>query len=213
MERTSNNINDMSISLVCIYAVYKFSKYKGKKSHNYLFYKMYFLCFAIGMMAAAWLGHGLVAYFGIEWKLIGWGMSVLGYFFLGTATLLEIISITQKTALNFIKILFYLQIATFLFLIINPYTSGFKIAQFAAVTSLIGFILPLHVFNYIKTKKSGSLIVFISILCGILPAVVYNTQFSLSKWFNYHDISHVLVAVNMYITFQGAKRLSMIKNQ
>ena len=205
-------LTDMCVSLVCIYAVYLFAKYKGQRSNNYYFYRMYFLCFAIGMMSAAWMGHGLVAYFGPEWKVIGWGMSILGYFFLGTASLIEIKPISRGSLFILIKSLFYFQIVAFLFLIITPYTSGFKVAQFAAVTSLIGFILPMHIFNYSKTKKTGSLLIFISFLCGILPAIVYNTQFSFSKWFNYHDISHVLVAINMYITLQGAKRLSMISN-
>jgi hypothetical protein len=96
----------------------------------------------------------------------------------------------------------------YLFLLLNPYTRDFKLAQFGAVTSLIVFILPMHLFNYFKTKRKGSLLISISILCGILPALVYNTQFSFSNWFNYHDLSHVLVAVNMYITYRGVKLLA-----
>jgi len=203
-------LTDLLISLICLYAVLSYARYKGKKSNNFIYYQGYFICFSIGMMSAALLGHGLVAYVGTEWKVVGWTISILGYTFLGIASLIQIKLITPKLYFNSIRLLFLLQIAIFLILILNPYTHNFKITQIGSVVSLIGFILPIHIYNYNKTKQNGSLLIVSSIICGLFPAIIYNTQFSISHWFNYHDISHVLVSINMIIIFMGTKRLSMI---
>jgi len=201
-------LTDLTVSLICIYAVVSFARHKGQKSKNFFYYQGYFLCFAIGMMSAAWLGHGLVAYVGTEWKVIGWIMSIIGYLFLGNASLIQIKPITPKRNFDIIRALFAVQIVMFLFLILNPFTRNFKIAQIGSIVSLIGFILPMHLYNYSKTKQNGSLLIISAIIFGLIPAIVYNTQFSFSHWFNYHDISHVLVAINMVIIFIGAKHLS-----
>jgi hypothetical protein len=202
-------LTDFTIALVCLFAFVTLTRSSSVRLKNFNFYRAYFLCFTLGMTSAAWLGHGLVAYVGVEWKAIGWITSIIGYFFLGTASLMEIKEVTKKSAFRVLNIAFYAQIAVYLFLLLNPYTRDFKLAQLGAVTSLIVFILPMHLHNYFKTKAKGSLLVAISILCGILPAIVYNTQFSISNWFNYHDISHVLVAINMYITYRGVKLLAL----
>lgn len=201
-------LTDFAIAMVCLFAFISLTRSSEVRLKGFSYYRAYFLCFALGMTSAAWLGHGLVAYVGVEWKAIGWITSIVGYFFLGTASLIEIRQVANKGLFKALKIAFYAQIALYLFLLLNPYTRDFKLAQFGAVTSLIVFILPMHLFNYFKTKRKGSLLISISILCGILPALVYNTQFSFSNWFNYHDLSHVLVAVNMYITYRGVKLLA-----
>jgi hypothetical protein len=43
---------------------------------------------------------------------------------------------------------------------------------------------------------------------GLLPGYVYNNQISVSRWFNYHDISHLLVVVYMIIMIFAIRRLA-----
>ena len=84
-------LTDFLVAIVAIFGYYKFKSYKGIKSSNFNFFKFYFLCFAVGMTSAAWLGHGLQAYVGPEFKRIGWicGATALLLFGLGSFDLIK----------------------------------------------------------------------------------------------------------------------------
>ncbi len=204
-------LTDALVSLVAIYAVIMYSRYKGEKSNNYNFFKAYFICFSFGMMSAAWFGHGLVAYVGVKWKVIGWVFSATGHLFFSLASLMQIRPIIRPSAHNIIKTILFTQYAVFVFLMIHPSFSQFIYTQMSSVFSLIGLILPMQFFNYMKTKEKGSLIITIAILCGLIPGILYNTQFSISRWYNYHDISHTIVAGIMFLMFLGTSRLTMLE--
>ena len=58
---------------------------------------------------------------------------------------------------------------------------------------LIGFALPINIYGYIKLKSIGNLWIVLGILSALLPALVFNMKLGFSRWFNHHDISHVLI--------------------
>jgi len=41
--------------------------------------------------------------------------------------------------------------------------------------------------------------------------LVYNNQLSGGQWFNYHDISHVLMATFMFLMYRSVRELAFIK--
>jgi hypothetical protein len=204
-------LTDFLVAIVAIFGYYKFKSYKGIKSSNFNFFKFYFLCFAVGMTSAAWLGHGLQAYVGPEFKRIGWicGATALLLFGLGSFDLIK----TQfnKTAYKVLKILFVGQYLSLVFLMLNPSTSDFILAQLSSTLSLIFFIFPIHLYNFLKTKHIGSSYIVLTIIYSIIPGFIYNNQISVNKWFNFHDISHVLMAIFMFLMIIGTSKLSMIK--
>ena len=163
------------------------------------------------MTSAAWLGHGLQAYVGPEFKRIGWicGATALLLFGLGSFDLIK----TQfnKTAYKVLKILFVGQYLSLVFLMLNPSTSDFILAQLSSTLSLIFFIFPIHLYNFLKTKHIGSSYIVLTIIYSIIPGFIYNNQISVNKWFNFHDISHVLMAIFMFLMIIGTSKLSMIK--
>ena len=204
-------LTDFLVAIVAIFGYYKFKSYKGIKSSNFNFFIFYFLCFAVGMTSAAWLWHGLQAYVGPEFKRIGWicGATALLLFGLGSFDLIK----TQfnKTAYKVLKILFVGQYLSLVFLMLNPSTSDFILAQLSSTLSLIFFIFPIHLYNFLKTKHIGSSYIVLTIIYSIIPGFIYNNQISVNKWFNFHDISHVLMAIFMFLMIIGTSKLSMIK--
>ena len=97
------------------------------------------------------------------------------------------------------------------FLMLNPSTSDFILAQLSSTLSLIFFIFPIHLYNFLKTKHIGSSYIVLTIIYSIIPGFIYNNQISVNKWFNFHDISHVLMAIFMFLMIIGTSKLSMIK--
>lgn len=200
-------LTDFLVALVSLYGFIRLYNYKGEKPAYFKYFKFYFLFFAIGMTAAAWLGHGLQAYVGPEYKRIGWACSATGLLSLAFASVTLIKHHIGRNFEIIIKTIIVAQYATFMTLMLHPALSDFIYAQLASTVALVGLILPMQIYNYVKTKHKGSLIIFLAIIYGIIPGTVYNNQISLSQWFNYHDISHVLVAIFMFLMIVGVSNI------
>ena len=203
-------MTDFLVACVCWAAYYFFHRLSGPKA-GHTWFKKYFLVFAIGMTSAAWLGHGLQAYLTPEFKIIGWMCSATGLMFLQVGSL-QIIEKQVKTSLrSMLQKWFILQwilaILLMMFFIKEGIVEAFKVTQINAVVALFGFILPMHYFGYKKMQHKGSKIVIIALAYSIIPGIVYSNQISISKWFNYHDISHVLMSIFMTLMFFGLYQL------
>ena len=204
-------LTDSLIACVCIFAFIVFSRYKGEKAESFMYFKAFFLCFGIGMLCSAWFGHGLAAYVIPRCKVIGWVINSAANLFLGLATLSEIRHLIKPHISRLIKVIFILQVSIFVVLMLIPNTSFFGLAQLCSVVSLIGMMLPMHILNFSKTKSSGSKLFMIAIGMGVLPGIIFNTQLSVNRWFNYHDISHVVMATIFFIIFLAARKFSFLK--
>ena len=204
-------LTDSLTGFVCIFAFIVFSKHKGKKSESFQYFKIFFLLFSIGMISAAWFGHGLAAYVTPRWKVIGWVINSSANLFLGLATLKEITPLIKPHISRWIKVVFISQVSIFIVLMLIPSTSFFGLAQLCSLVSLIGMILPMHIFNFSKTKSQGSKLFIIAIAMGVLPGIIFNTQLSVNRWFNYHDISHIVMATIFFVLFLAARKFSFLK--
>jgi hypothetical protein len=205
-------LTDFLVAIVALIGFFKFNSYKGAKSLSFNYFKFYFLCFAIGMTSAAWMGHGLQAYVSPEFKIIGWVCAATGLLIFGLGSFIEIKDQIKKPFYLILKYLFITQYITFVFLMLNPLSSDFILAQLSSTISLIAFIFPVHLYNYLKTKVKGSIFIVLTITYSIVPGLIYSNQLSINKWFNYHDISHVLMAFFMLLMIVSTSKLSMLKN-
>ena len=206
-------LTDSLIASVCIFAFMVFSRYKGEKAKSFIYFKAFFLCFGIGMLCSAWFGHGLAAYVVPRFKVLGWVINSGANLFLGLATLREIRHLIKPNISRWIKVIFIVQVSIFIVFMIIPKTSFFGLAQICSIVSLIGMMLPMHIFNYFKTRSSGSKLFIIAIGMGVLPGIIFNTQLSVNRWFNYHDISHIVMATIVFVMFLAARKFSFLKPQ
>lgn len=191
----------VAITSACILIYYL--KWKGYKNKNFNLYKIYFLCYTIGMTSAAWLGHGFQAYISPRWKMIGWLLSSVGLMCFLFASINQIEDKLEKKGVTIFKSILVIKLIVFFGLILNPSTSSFKLVQLHSTIDIIGLALPLHLLNYKWHKAKGSLIIVGAFIYAILPGIIYSNQISVSRWFNYHDISHVLMAIFIYLMFRG----------
>lgn len=202
-------LTNLLVALVCIIAFLMYHKYKGRKSRGFNYFKFYFLFFAIAMIFAGWFGHGLQAYIGPEYKRVAWAIAATSLLLLALGTTTYLAEWVTKKVIWFIRISLTLQYLVFIVLMLAPQTSKFMYAQWSSVSVLIGFILPMHLYLYWKTKSKGNAIIIGTIMYGIIPGTVFNQQLSVGQWFNYHDISHVSMAVFMFLMYIGTSLLAM----
>lgn len=71
-----------------------------------------------------------------------------------------------------------------------------------------GVVLPFHGYVYYKTSNRGSLTIVGAVMIASTAALIFMNQISLHAWFNYIDISHVLVAMAAFVFYRGALQLN-----
>lgn len=202
-------LTDFAVALLCLFAFFSLGKKSRPSSPSLPFYRTYFLCIAIGLLSAAWIGHAFQAYFSYEWKALGWVFGIIGHAALAMASLSDARGVLGDRWFQLLRGLIILLFASFLIWIASPMRS-FQVTQLASGTFIAGFALPLHLYRYWKLRSPGSLLIITAACYGILPAIVYNQQISLNRWFNYHDISHVLMFGFMMMMFLGVRSIQEV---
>ncbi|MDZ7847182.1 MAG: hypothetical protein U5L96_10645 [Owenweeksia sp.] len=66
--------------------------------------------------------------------------------------------------------------------------------------------------NIYKGNTSRAIQLFLSgVALAVLAAVIFTARISISKWFNYIDISHVLMAGTAVFFYHGARLIALKK--
>ena len=198
-------LTDFLVALVCWTAFYFFQRQKSSSHVSYPWFRGYFLVFAIGMTSAAWLGHGFQAYVSPKTKMIGWICGATGIGFLQMGSLRAIEELIKPSLRKVLPYVFFFEWLVAVSLMIGLF--DFRVTQVNSAFGLVGLVLPMHIYRYLKTKKAGSKWIIGALAYSLIPGIVYSNQISISRWFNYHDISHVLMAVFMTLMFMGLHRI------
>ncbi len=201
-------LTDFAVALVCWVAFYKFYKLRQANQLSSSWFMLYFLAFAFGMTSAAWLGHGLQAYVPPQAKMVGWILGAMGILFLQLGSLQLIQNKFISNWNRYLKGLFVVQFMVAVGLMVLFF--NFKVVQLNSVVGLILVVLPMHIYSYFKQKRAGSKGVAFALIYTLIPGFVYSNQLSISKWFNYHDISHVLMAIFMIFMYFSLRKLAKI---
>lgn len=200
-------LTDFLVAIVCWVSYFLITRINNPGSEAFPWFKRYFLIFAIGMTSAAWLGHGLQAYVTPEFKAIGWICGATGLMFLQFGSFQLIKSNLKPGLRKALQVVFVAQWLTAVGFMLYRLNIGiveaFKVTQINSVVALIVLVLPMHIYAYKVVKISGSKLVIGALAYSAIPGLVYSNQISISRWFNYHDISHVLMAIFMSFMFYG----------
>ncbi|MEO6302272.1 MAG: hypothetical protein ABIP51_03760, partial [Bacteroidia bacterium] len=73
----------------------------------------------------------------------------------------------------------------------------------AGIVLLYSFIVHLIVYN--RTKEPGSKLVAIGISISFIPIIIHTLKLSIDQWFNYKDISHVIIFFSLIVIYKGVK--------
>ena len=201
------SLTDFLTAVVCWVAFFRLRRMQAK-GQMFPGFTWYFLLMGIGMTSAAFFGHALQAYVGFNWKMIGWVLTALAILSLEWASADLIRPDIGKIWTTVLKVYAAMHILGLFISIAIPETRDFNNVKINSTIGLVGMILPIHLYAWFKHKYPGSGWILIALLWGGVPALVYNTTFSFCNWFNYHDISHVSMAIYSYILYRGAKRFA-----
>lgn len=202
-------LTDLLVSVVCIYAFLKIQqKLSGEKI--FVFFKYYFLLMAIATAYGGIIGHGFFYLFSIEWKFPGWVISMISVALIERAAIMHAYPLMKPNIRKFFSILNIVEVCTLIS--ITLYTLNFFFVEAHAAYGLVVVVASFEVFVFLKTKNKGSGLLLIAVCISAIAATVHLCKFSIHKWFNYLDLSHVLMAMAAYVFYLGVKNIKTQKS-
>ncbi len=204
IEEPMTALTDVLIALVCLIAYLGVRKMPQKSKVKRLL-TYYFLTMGIATFLGGVLGHALQYYLGFVWKTPAWVVSMI------SVTLLERAQIEYvKTEIShglgvFFGWLNVIELLVFMF--ISFALLNFFFVQVHAAYGLAIVVLSFSIFKYVKSKSTGSLYFIFGVIMAIIAATFYMMKWGFGPWFNHIDISHVVMAIGMWIFYLGSKKI------
>ncbi|HYW94759.1 MAG TPA: hypothetical protein VE870_04175 [Bacteroidales bacterium] len=200
---------DLIVSAVCFYAFFRLLK-KDRSELYFKYFNWFFLTMGLATAIGGLIGHGFLYAFSFEWKLPGWLTSML------SISLLERASIGYAKPLLKPKLRVFLDraniIELLLFMTLTFSTLNFFFVEVHSAFGLLVVNTPLHLYVYWKTRSAGSKYMLVAISFAMFSAIFFMNEISVHKWFNYFDISHLLMAMGCWFFYQTAKKLRLRKS-
>jgi len=196
---------DLLVSVVCFVAFYRLTKLSlpGKTQ---LYFRLYFLLMSIATFFGGLIGHGFLYALSFPWKLPGWIVSMLSVALIERSSIERAKPLIDPRVGRFFLILNLIELATIM--TITMTALDFKWVEFHSGYGLLGVVLPFHSYTWYRTRDKGSLLVIIAVLAASCAALVFMNKLSIHTWFNYLDISHVMMAIGAYVFYRGALKLN-----
>lgn len=166
---------------------------------------MYFFLLGMATLLGGIIGHGFIYLLSFSWKLPGWILSMISVAALERSAIQHARSYIDPRISKFFLVLNILELLTIMS--IAMYTLNFRWVELHSGYGLLAVVLPFHSYVYLKTRNRGSLIMVMAVMIASVAALIYMNRISFHSWFNYIDISHVLMAIAAFIFYKGATLL------
>lgn len=192
---------DYIISLLCLYFYWQLNR-PSFKDESTINWKRFFLLLSLASFFGG-TSHGFFAvHEGWGYKTVWLTMQALNVFAVYRAQKATLYSALKHSDKRYYwNLSYHIQLILF-------FSSVFLFHNFLVVVlnSIIGLI-PIMVIHFIDAKKvKESAWIAYGIVILFLTAFVNATKFSIHAYFNYLDIAHILIMINLSVMFLGIKR-------
>ncbi|MDH5475432.1 MAG: hypothetical protein OEX22_07065 [Cyclobacteriaceae bacterium] len=197
-------LTDLLVSAVCIYAFLVLHRLK-KPSKVQQFIKYYFLSMAMATFLGGVIGHAFLYAFSFGWKLPGWLTSMFSIALIERAVIEKAKPIISARLGKFFTWLNLVELT--LFVVLTFSTLNFFYVEVHSAYGLLVVTASFSLYTYAKTKNKGSKYFIVGVGFCAISALFFMNEWSLHIWFNYLDISHVLLAIAATFFYKGAMKI------
>lgn len=184
---------------VCFFAFAKTKHLSAYKGVN--LYRWFFLLTGLSSLVAALIGHAFLYYFGFDAKIYGWVTGIISISFAQFAALHHTRQSISSQTFKILQVLNYFEIVCASVLLFKIYS--FTVVEIHTAYSLIVNVVILESIHY---KKTGSLLsknMIIGVGVCVLAVLCHVFKLAISVWFNHLDLSHIFMAISMYVMYRG----------
>jgi hypothetical protein len=194
-------LTDLLVSAACFIA---FSKLRnaGRPGKAQMFFRFYFLLLGCATLLGGVMGHGFLYAFSFAWKLPGWIVSMVSVACIERSAIEQAKPLVKPWVGKFFLALNIIELLTIM--TITIYSLNFRWVELHSGYGLLAIVLPFHLYVYYRTRDKGSAIVIGAVLIACLAALVFMNKISIHTWFNYLDVSHVFMAIGVFVFMKGA---------
>lgn len=194
-------LTNLLITSVCLYAFLKIRKLEHTNSIQKLL-QYFFLFMAMATAIGGILGHGFLYVTGMYGKLPGWYISMLAVAFFERASILHARPLMRASLGNFFSVFNYIEVVAFMLLAFK--TLNFRFVEMHATYGLFVVVFCFELYTYFKQKDRGSIYIFMGTLLAGIAALTHLFKLGIHEWFNYNDVSHVIMATGIFFYYKGS---------
>lgn len=212
-------LTDLLWSGVCAVSFVLLTRVRASLSPPGQWFRWMFLLLAIAVFLGAFLGHGFQYAVGYEGKYPGWIISMWSVACFERSSILYAGQrVSQRLArvlsvANIIELIIFHALILFSQPLLDRLDVDFDAFYFVEIHAAYGLIaiaLPLHFIIWRQTRDTASGYVLVGIAVAASAVIVHLTKFYLHPvWFNFHDVSHVILAVSSVLYYRAAKRMRL----
>lgn len=163
------------------------------------FWALFFLFMGLASITGG-IAHGYILYVGHKFHHGAWLLSGISIF----CAQLAVLPLIEKSKVrSFVRIFCYCQlmIMSASVLIFQHFSS----VLIDSIVGLIGVVIPVSLAHYARYKDRRSALVIVGVLTNLIPALIHLLKISINQWFNFNDISHVVMIGCFYVMYKAAR--------
>lgn len=198
-------LTDLLFIGMCFYAFFKTKNSSTQPGPN--LYRWFFLLTGISTLIAALIGHAFLYYFGPQAKIYGWVTGVFGTSFAQFAALFH----TRKTiGENYFKGLLLLCVIEVIAAFISVFVFwSFVVVEIHMAFGLVLVVTTLEYTHYKQTQSKLSLYMIYGVGIAVIAVLCHVFKLAASVWFNHADLSHIFMALSMYMMYRGVAQFKI----
>ena len=169
-------------------------------------FRYFFLLMSIAVLMGAFLGHGFQYALGYEAKYPGWIVSMWGVACLERSSIAFAGERVSERLARIMSVANITELVVFHGLIL--YFGIFRLVEAHAAYGLIVIAVPLHYRVYRDTGSEASRLVLLGVAIAASALLVEAFDLGFGVWFNYHDVSHVILTVSTLLYYRAARMMT-----
>jgi hypothetical protein len=180
----------------------------GNKGIN--LYRWFFLLTGFSSLIAALIGHAFLYYFGMEAKIYGWVTGIISVSFAQFAALYHTRNSISPALFTVFKIANIVEIVFICILLFVFYS--FVMVEIHSAYSLVLNVTVLEWVHYKKTGSPVSKNLVAGVGIAVLAVMCHVFKVAFSIWFNHLDLSHIFMAMSIYVMYRGVKQFVPVEH-
>lgn len=169
------------------------------------FWAIFFLFIGFASITGG-TAHGFITYVGRNFHYAAWILTGVAIF---AAEMAAIQLIENEKVKNVVRFLVYIQLMLMVSSVM--YLQDFNSVRINSAIGLVGVVIPISYIHYKKHRDKRSALIMLGIIANMVPGAVHAFKISFNAWFNFNDISHILMILCFFILYRGARQNASVE--